>query len=33
VKKPITKKWTDGVAQGGGHEFKPQYYQEKKKIE
>jgi hypothetical protein len=30
-RKPITKNWTGGVAQGEGPEFKPQYHKKKKK--
>jgi hypothetical protein len=29
-RKPITKNWTGGVAQGEGPEFKPQYHKKKK---
>jgi hypothetical protein len=30
LKKPITKNWAGGVAQGEGPEFKPQYHKKKK---
>jgi hypothetical protein len=32
LKKPITKKWTVGVAQNIGPEFKPQHCKKKKII-
>jgi hypothetical protein len=31
LKKPFTKNWAGGVAQGEGPEFKPQYCKKRKK--